>query len=321
MIDSPKYGIFKNVLASNIKLAISEDDYLLIKDARNVCSLALDLEENFFVVCEAYRELESATLEISLHSMMYNITSSDDFYLRRTTLSQKLVAFLSAVRLYTDSVRSICKSMTGIEKTQKDVTAIFATKYDSSIDYRLFEALRNYVQHSALPVHSISIGSKANDDFSAIANFTEFNVSLDELKNNDKFKKPLLKQLEKLLEEEESAKRKPKKKSQSYTYDLKMGVRKYFSLLRDCHEEFQSITDAALKASEDSLQSYVTKWEAENTDGKLDSRYLVATRMEGEYKHPNAVDIYLQVDSDKLRLKLRSMTRGTKNIHKNFVRY
>jgi len=66
-------------------------------------------------------------------------------------------------------------------------------QYDGSPHYRLAEALRNYAQHYALPVHGLF--GPASDENIRLSFATEPFVDPDELREDGKFKKSVLSEL------------------------------------------------------------------------------------------------------------------------------
>jgi hypothetical protein len=143
------------------ELEIEQERFEKLKASRPVLSHALAIEEKYEIIISNFLELEREATNASISEMVRNNIEYKDFFDVRLALNIRLVNLLTSVRLYTDQLSShICACIPHEENTKTEVKKLFSTEYDSSFEYRFMEALRNYVQHSGIPVHRISTGSK-----------------------------------------------------------------------------------------------------------------------------------------------------------------
>jgi hypothetical protein len=178
------------VIANQIEL--SEHEYSKLSDAKKVLKRVLKHEELYDQVIESYVDAKSAMYEMSIRA----ISQSDDFnYVKnhyyRSKLNRLYFNTLNLSKLYLDKHYFEHKDRGG------EITSItcFAEKITNSIDdldeikrhrtemletnfaYALGCELRNFVQHSSLPVNTFTTGvrySPQDKQTSAV-----FHVTLD----------------------------------------------------------------------------------------------------------------------------------------------
>ena len=144
------------VLASNLELEINEPEYLKLKSSRDCLSGAFALEEKYDLLISNFLELEKECIDITCENMLKNNGSYLDFFDIRARLNRRVVNLLTASRLYMDHLDQHIK-LCLLEKDE-DVKTLFSLQYDGCFEYRFMEALRNYVQHRGLAIHSSSLG-------------------------------------------------------------------------------------------------------------------------------------------------------------------
>jgi hypothetical protein len=134
---------------------------------------------------------------------------------------------LTAARLYLDSLPQHAARILTDERL-REVRNAPSIAYDSSLAYRVMEALRNYSQHEALPVHNWLVDARWDENveprrhgFSA-----EPALDLDALSHSRRFKKSVLRDLAENPE----------------TLKLKPHVREYIGLLSSVQAKFRSVT-------------------------------------------------------------------------------
>jgi len=158
---SNKYFLKIAALGRFPELEIDQERFGQLKASRPVLSHALAIEEKYEIIISNFLELEREATNASISEMVRNHIEYKDFFDVRLALNIRLVNLLTSVRLYTDQLSShICACIPQKENTKTGVKGLFSTEYDSSFEYRFMEALRNYVQHSGIPVHRISTGGK-----------------------------------------------------------------------------------------------------------------------------------------------------------------
>ncbi|MGG3798623.1 hypothetical protein [Metabacillus fastidiosus] len=109
--------------------------------------------------------------------------------------------FLSICRTYLDHTETSLKRKFGAESEQfKNFKTACSYEYDNCFAYRFLYKLRNYSQHCGVPVGSISIDSRAEDngqvDYSISVQFDRDSL----LRNYDSWGIPVKKELENLTD-------------------------------------------------------------------------------------------------------------------------
>lgn len=150
------YKLRKMILASNIEIEISESDFLQLKTSRDCLLGALAIEEKYELLVANFIDLEKECLNITCESMLRNNDEYSDFFDIRIRLNRRVVNLLTASRLYMDHLSQHVK--TCLLNETANVKSLFSSEYDGCFEYRFMEALRNYVQHRGLAVHSSQLG-------------------------------------------------------------------------------------------------------------------------------------------------------------------
>ncbi len=132
----------------------------------------------------------------------------------------------SSLRLYLDqSDHNISKICGEESKELKQIKEFKNWLYDNHFGFRLLEALRNHVQHSSLPLSTISYGSRrveSKDGF-YIQFFVAPKISQEELSENKKFNKRVLGELD----------------NQKDYSDLRLAAREYIYCLTQLHTQIR----------------------------------------------------------------------------------
>lgn len=202
---------------------ISEECYKTIKSAKATCLFALELEEKLALLFDNYFEFETELLKLAEASRIWKRRHHEDSMLQRLTLDRRLVNLLTACRLYLDQTEHGISSQFG--KPSAALTEVKSFKnnlYDDHWGYRFMEALRNHVQHSGLPVHTISYSSARIKGTSV--DYGQFIIipqsSAKKLAENILFKKAILTELHKMGDK----------------IDLRPAVREYVECFAKLHE-------------------------------------------------------------------------------------
>jgi hypothetical protein len=124
----------------------------------------INVEENFECLIENYRELEEFIFGEALDHAMARTKAYDDPKFPARTIGRKLANFLSSVRLYCSTIETHASAIVGNQSGAMQMDAAMARQFDSSQNYRVMDGLRNYAQHSALPVHSYMLVAKWTPD-------------------------------------------------------------------------------------------------------------------------------------------------------------
>jgi len=194
---SNKYILSIGAIGQYPKVEIDQERFEQLKASRPVLSHALAIEEKYEIIISNFLELEREATNASISKMVRNQLEYKDFFDVRLALNIRLVNLLTAVRLYTDQLSShICSCTSSDENIKTEIKKLFSTEYDASSEYRFMEALRNHVQHSGIPVHRISTGSKWIDLDDGLLEYSlYFGAQKQELILDKGFKKKVLNEM------------------------------------------------------------------------------------------------------------------------------
>lgn len=156
-----KYTIRVWAMGSYPEVDIDEEKFDELKKARRCLSGALAIEEKYELLLSNYIDLEKECVGASTDYMVRNVTDYGGFFDIRLTLNRRIVNLLTSTKLYIDQIQQHVKAcMCNDPDIEKKVKLFFSTEYDDNFEYRFMEALRNYVQHRGLAVHSTFMGGK-----------------------------------------------------------------------------------------------------------------------------------------------------------------
>lgn len=139
---------------------ISKDKFNQLKVAKVCLAGALAIEEKYELLISNYLDFEKECLNITADHMVRESISYANFFDINITLNRRMVNLLTSAKLYKDQIYQHIKACIPLDDSiQSQVKSLFSAEYDAFFEYRFMEALRNYVQHRGLAVHSTSIGS------------------------------------------------------------------------------------------------------------------------------------------------------------------
>jgi hypothetical protein len=216
---------------------ISSEEFQEIKLAKANLLEAMFIEEKMDLVIENYLEFENDILASSARHMVQYDFSYLSAQVDRNLFARRLMNLLSACKAYLDQTAHHLSNIFG-KDSQAAGQFIKSTndRYDNCLGYRIMEALRNYAQHRAFPLHAIDRGSKwvKSESGQKLMFYTRPLMYLRELVDDDKFKKAVLAELKKIGQE----------------IDLQPHVRDYIASLGTVHQELRNI-----------LRSPIGNWE------------------------------------------------------------
>lgn len=146
----------RNVLGFDAFIELSPEEYSQIVTAKRRLVAALELEETFDLLLANYVEYERALFDSSLTTLLHHRWDWSAFREDRALLNRRIVNLLSSTRLYIDQSKRYARRVDGAPDGVDFVKGLFITEYDAHVEYRVMDALRNYVQHRGLPVGLIS---------------------------------------------------------------------------------------------------------------------------------------------------------------------
>lgn len=156
-----RHVIRRAVLDSRTEIAITLEDYCALKQARQVLTGALAIEEKYALLVSNYFDLEKQLLELAAASAIAFDFSYHSFFESRTSLNIRIVNLLTGARLYLDHIpQDVADCLSDASDAREKVKARCSQEYDEHLEYRFMEALRNYVQHRGMAVHGVSMPSR-----------------------------------------------------------------------------------------------------------------------------------------------------------------
>lgn len=156
-----QFGLTREVLGCKHFLPISEDEFTSAADARERSIKAAGIEAKLDMVLQNYVEYEHELLQVVLRNALFSLGDWFEFQDIIHDVNRRLANLLSTTRLYLDHLHHDAKSL--FERAGSEATSskeIASAEYDGRLGYRVMEALRNYVQHRGLPLHSVTLGGK-----------------------------------------------------------------------------------------------------------------------------------------------------------------
>jgi hypothetical protein len=259
---------------------LEKEDYESIKKAMHALNIGLSIEEKYDILISNYSEFEMEILRQATQLMICLPLSYDDFFESRIGFDRKLVNLLTAARLYMYGLSThVNKIVEGIAKD--DIDALRSEQYDSSMEYRFMEALRNHVQHYGLPVHNVQYNPSTQgfDKERKLIYSMELSSKKIFLREDDDFKEKVLKEIPEVI-------------------DLKLFTRIYIERISKVHSAIREIVSNTLQESRSLIEKTINSYQKLYPD-KILGLYLLC--IEGEEEIEKTL---LMLDWDNVGLKL-----------------
>lgn len=227
-----KYFLGRLVLGSSSRVPLSKSEFEQIKNAKDTLVYALAVEELMDHVLGNFMEWEIDLLKYSAESMVYS--NIQDIQYQRRQVTRRLVNILTTCRMYTDQTQHITKKISKNLELD-EVKLLFNKQYDSSLSYRIMEALRNFTQHQGIPLHALAQsfsrqGLEENDKMT----FTTIpKLQTKYVLNDSQFKKSVA---DEIKHEKE--------------LDLRKIVKEYISCISSIHHEIEKKIKADINRAE-----------------------------------------------------------------------
>jgi hypothetical protein len=224
-----KYILCRTVLGSNASIDIEEGEYLALQNVIDQLDHVLSVEDKFDLTIQNYLEFETTILNETTRELVQATHTAIELQRMRRLFARRLSNVLSSAHLYLGTLNHHAKGILNDAVNLERIHAAPSAKYDTSLEYRIIEALRNYAQHRALPVHGIAVQRKKEGELFVF----ELDPSLNprQLKEDGKFKAEVLKQLG----------------STDANVPLKPVLRSYIEALGAIQKVFRDNTEAALQ--------------------------------------------------------------------------
>jgi hypothetical protein len=190
------YVLCRMAIGSSLQIPITEQHYNDLVSAVQTLMQLCEVEEKYAALVDNYFELEVSFLQEALRAMVFSDQSDVEVQSPKHLASRRLINLLTSARLFLDSLPHHAALLLTDEALENAIKAP-SVAYDSSLGYRVMEALRNYSRHQSLPIHSWTIHTEWKRDVEP--NQLEFSVepALDlETLSTSRFKKSVLGELQ-----------------------------------------------------------------------------------------------------------------------------
>ena len=278
-------------------IEISAARFKSLKKAKLLLTAALEMEQVYAVLIEAYVDFEKEMLDIGLEAMVYQRWDYDHYSNHRITLNLRLLSLLTAASLYKnfysgdDSNPSAEKKMSqNLRNASTQACDLFYSEYSNDPWYRFIYELRNHAQHNALPIDIITYGSswtvKETNGPAKQKDVREHSIDLwiNKLALQERgFTHKVLDSIDEKI-------------------DLKFAVRHYVEQISGTHQKIRDLIDSEITAKRKLIE------EALIDCGATDNRTLGAVLREHEGDQvTQKLDLFFELE--EVRIKLQQKNR------------
>lgn len=231
--------------AVEFRAPIEEVRFFEIKKAKDVCFIALGFEEKLKLVFENFKEWEMEMLDIAQTYLLWRRSNYDSME-HRQSLDRRLANILTSFRLYIDQTDHQISEIFGNPSAQLERVKNFKSSlYDKYFGYRFFEAMRNHVQHCALPVQIITYSEKHDPQKDTCYKITIApKMTLEDFEGVESFKKSILEEV----------------KGMGGKVDLRYPAREYLFCLVLLHKELRASLAPALEPARAVYMEAITQY-------------------------------------------------------------
>jgi hypothetical protein len=217
-----EFAIWESHLSGSKFISISKEQYENFGNARRCLSSIRGLEEKFLVVCESYRDFEIFNFDVNINDLIFNISFGHDMNNYIAGMNRKIMHVLTCTKLYLDSICRHYKAISG-DKDCQFTNKLRNDAFDKFFEYRVMEAVRNFIQHESLPINSATFGSKKEKLGAPAIYYAEYKLDTSNLDKNNGFKKEIITEINK----------------QGGILNLKNALRLYFSHICEIHSSIR----------------------------------------------------------------------------------
>ena len=190
-----RYFLAYRALGKPFRLPISEQRFEALKEAWSNLKHFAHIEEEWDAVVQNYVELEKTLIEAALRDMIVSDLDYFTFQEGRLKFAVRLSNLLSTCRAYLDHTPQHLGLMIPLQPYTDEFNALRSVEYDKRFGYQFMEALRNYAQHSGLPVHTTQYNSSwvEGGESGMLSHSVASHVDLDILRRDKDFKRSVIK--------------------------------------------------------------------------------------------------------------------------------
>jgi hypothetical protein len=276
------------VLSSNCDLDVNEPGYLLLKSSKDCLLGAFSLEEKYDLLISNFLELEKECLNITCEQMVNSDGDYSDMFDIKIRLNRRVVNLLTSCRLYVDHYKQHVKACLLDESSLIITKSYFSKEYDCCFEYRFMEALRNYVQHRGLAVHTVKLAHA----------WTSKDKKNGELEHNTSFFAHQSKLLSDVAFKRTVAKEMPEK------VNLLFASRNYISAISKIHGEIRNQISSNVEKSRELFSENIELFKEKSGGNSIG---LAALKVDDD-QVVESINILLDWDDVRLRLIKKNKT-------------
>lgn len=287
------------IIGISEKLLLSKERYDKLQKSMDALHSAFDIEQKFDILFNNFRELESEVLNETMNNMYVYDAGYSDLYDFISLINRRLANFLTSSKLYIDHIKQDIKVCLYMMSDAKEKLSDEVSKhYDECFDYRFMEALRNHVQHSGLPVHSISKRSRksSKNEPEGYIYSVKVEIHKSKLDMNKRFKKSIINEM-------------PDK------IDCVLSVRNYMERLSHINDFVRKITGDELVKSRGYIEKALSEYNGFIKNNDSDITSLVCVSSINGIK--NRFNIFLNWDD--VRLSMINKRMSLSNLNNRYI--
>jgi len=283
------------------EIEIDEVKFGSILEARNILSAAMAVEEKYELLISNYVELEKTVLNAATDNMVYDNFDYSGFFDRRLLFNQRIVNLLTSCRLYIDQVQQHVKTcIPNNPEASEKVKTLFSEQYDCHFEYQFMEALRNYVQHRGLAVHSTSHSSRwtsIKDD-----GLMEYRIRLFTHKSEVAHDKAFKKSVSKIMDDK---------------IELIATSRRYIESINHCHLQIRELISSPVIKAKQIIEQALDEYSQINNGNTIG---LTALKFQKSTPHDILLaEIPIMLDWEKVREGLVQKNQKLINLNRSHV--
>jgi hypothetical protein len=140
---------------------ISADDYNKYYDAASTVVALQNVEELFAIVASSGIEIERHLLLLTLDEAVSERFENNQWLDDRYRINLLILSFLNSVRAYRDQRSLLFRTSNQLAVLEEAAAQVFSDAYNSSLEYRSMEMVRNHSQHARLPLGKIGYEARS----------------------------------------------------------------------------------------------------------------------------------------------------------------
>lgn len=236
-----KYFLTQRVIGCVQKLDLNLDEFCRIKKSRDILSAAINLEQVYDFYASGLLDFERELLSISAEDMLRGSFTTNYFYDIGAAVGRRLGNLLSNARGYFDQAPRHFARCMGDKMAAKTARCYMNVEYDSNVNYRVMEAVRNHVQHQDVGIISNTLGGRRDPETRHLAHTVSPFISGHHLLNSRKTKASVRPDIKEKM-------------------DVRLLVRSYSESISKIHCRLRSDAKDAIDGARVNLDGWVEKY-------------------------------------------------------------